>query len=71
MDSETRTIATFKSSALNTTEQKDYFINDGCFGDDVATRLISELRKQGMETNEKPGREGRGRRGARNCVHVE
>ncbi len=57
MKSETRTVVTFESSAFNMTEPKEYFINPCCFGDDVANWLISELRKRGMKTDEKPGQE--------------
>lgn len=39
------------------TEPKNYFINPCCFGEDVAEWLINELRKLGMKTDEKPGRE--------------
>jgi hypothetical protein len=57
MDSEIRTVVTFESTAFNLAEPKDYFINPCCFGDDVAKWLIGELRKQGLETDEKPGQE--------------
>jgi hypothetical protein len=57
MKSEIRTVVTFESAAFNMAEPKEYFINPCCFGDDVAKRLISELRKQGVETDEKPGQE--------------
>ena len=57
MESKIRTVVTFASAAFNTTEPKNYFINDCCFGDDVAVWLIQELRKDGMETDEKPGQE--------------
>jgi hypothetical protein len=57
MDSEIKTVVTFDSTAFNMTEPRDYFINSGCFGDDVAIWLIGELRKQGLTTDEKPGQE--------------
>jgi len=57
MEPETRTVVTFESAAFNMAEPKDYFINPCCFGDDVAKWLISELRKQGVEADEKPGQE--------------
>jgi hypothetical protein len=47
----------FRSTAFNTTEPKDYFINDCCFGDDVAKWLITELRKRGVAAEEQPGQE--------------
>jgi hypothetical protein len=56
MDSEIRTVVTFESKAFNMAEPKDYFINPCCFGDDLAKWLISELRKQGVDTD-KPGQE--------------
>ena len=57
MESGIRTVVTFESTAFNMTKPKDYFINPCCFGDDVAEWLIRELRKQGMETDDKPGQE--------------
>ena len=57
MDSGIRTVVTFESTAFNMAEPKDYFINPCCFGDDVAKWLIGELRKQGLEADEKPGQE--------------
>lgn len=57
MDSEIKTAVTFESTAFNMSEPKEYFINPCCFGDDVATWLIGELRKQGLNTDEKPGQE--------------
>jgi hypothetical protein len=55
MDSETRTVVIFNSTAFNMAEPKDYFINPCCFKDDVAKYLIGELRNQSVETDEKPG----------------
>jgi hypothetical protein len=52
-----RTLVTFKSSAFNTSEPKDYFINDGCFGDDIAKWLIRELQKLGFQPIDEPGQE--------------
>jgi hypothetical protein len=52
-----RTLVTFKSSAFNTTDSKDYFINPLCFGDDVAKWLISELQAKGIETDKEPRQE--------------
>jgi hypothetical protein len=57
MNSEIRTVVTFESTAFNMAEPKEYFINPCCFGDDVAKWVISELRKQGLKTAEKPGQE--------------
>jgi len=52
-----RTIATFQSSAFNTSESKIYFINPGCFGDDLARWLIACLRETGVPTDDEPGQE--------------
>ena len=57
MNSETRTVVTFESTAFNMDEPKEYFINLCCFGDDVAKWIIGELRKQGVKADEKPGQE--------------
>jgi hypothetical protein len=57
MSEETRTIVTFKSTAFNMTEPRDYFINPCCYGDDVAKWLMIELRQRGIQTDEKPGQE--------------
>jgi hypothetical protein len=52
-----RTIVTFQSNAFNTTQRREYFINDCCYGDDVARWLINELRSRGIQTEEDPGQE--------------
>jgi hypothetical protein len=52
-----RAVVTFKSSAFNTTERKPYFLNDCCFGDDVARWLIARLRGAGVETDREPNQE--------------
>lgn len=52
-----RTVATFHSSAFNSSEPKPHFINPGCFGDDVALWLIAQLRSAGAVTDEQPGQE--------------
>jgi hypothetical protein len=57
MDSNFRTVVTFTSAVFNTTEQKPYFINPCCFGDDVAVWLIEQFRERGMVTDEEPGQE--------------
>jgi hypothetical protein len=50
-------VVTFKSSAFNSSEPKEYFINPSCFGDDVAKWLAAELRSKGHEAEEGPGQE--------------
>jgi hypothetical protein len=57
MSPELRTIVTFQSAFFNTNQPRDYFINPGCFGDDVANWLIGELRRLGVKTEDKPGQE--------------
>jgi hypothetical protein len=52
-----RRIVTFRSAAFNTRETKPYFINPGCFGDDVARWLIAELCKRSVDADKEPGQE--------------
>jgi hypothetical protein len=52
-----RTIVTFRSTTFNTSERRPYFINDGCFGDDVARWLITELQSHGVATDSEPDQE--------------
>ena len=47
----------FESESFNTTEAKDYFINDCCFGDDLGRWLLHELSQRGVETYPEPGQE--------------
>lgn len=49
--------AVFKSSAFNTTEPKDYFINECCFGDDLGRWFVGKLRAKGLSTEDEPGQE--------------
>ena len=57
MRDQPRTVFTFTSAAFNTTEPKDYCINPGCFGEDLANWLIQELRARGIQTDDEPGQE--------------
>jgi hypothetical protein len=57
MRAEIRTIVSFKSTAFNITEPRNYFINPCCFGDDVAKWLIHELRSRGVNADAEPGQE--------------
>jgi hypothetical protein len=57
MYSPIRTVVTFNSQAFNTAEQKSYFINPGCFGDDLAKWLIQELGNRSFKTDDEPGQE--------------
>lgn len=43
---------TFRSDAFNTTEPRKYFINECCFGDDVAKWLAEELKARGVAADE-------------------
>lgn len=52
-----RTVATFRSRAFNTSEEKDDFINPGNFGDDLAKWLMGRLREASIETDDEPGQE--------------
>ena len=54
---EQKTVLAFQSTAFNTTTTREYFINPGCFGDDVVRWLISELRANGHDVDEQPGQE--------------
>lgn len=54
---EIRTLVTFESPAFNSTERRDYFINDCCYGDDVARVLMEHLRARGISTDAEPGQE--------------
>ena len=47
----------FQSPAFNTTEPKDYFINECCFGDDLARWFIERLKVRGIHTESEPGQE--------------
>ncbi|MGB9103915.1 MAG: hypothetical protein WCC59_04075 [Terriglobales bacterium] len=57
MDTTVKTVVTFKSSAFNMSEPKEYFINPGSFGDDVARWLTEQLRCKGYQAAEVPGQE--------------
>ena len=52
-----RTVATFDSREFNLTEHREYFINEGCFGDDLGRWLIGKLRAAGADTASEPGQE--------------
>src|SRR5437588_675097 len=57
MSATDKTMVTFKSSAFNMSEPRDYFINPCCFGDDVAIWLTKQLRTKGYQASEAPGQE--------------
>src|SRR5208283_4797714 len=56
-DKSLQDVATFKSDLFNLTESKDYFVNPGCFGDDLARWLIERLRGKGVEVDPEPDQE--------------
>jgi hypothetical protein len=55
-----RTLVTFQSSAFNTSQERDDFINPGNFGDDLARFLMDGLRRHGFEVEEGVGQEDHG-----------
>ena len=50
----------FLSTHFNTSVPKDYFINPGCYGDDLAEWLIARLNASAIATSAKPGQEDYG-----------
>ena len=50
-------MVTFESDAFNTSEEKDYFINPGCFGDDVVEWFVSRLGESGVQSGGETGQE--------------
>jgi hypothetical protein len=52
-----RTLVTFESRAFNVTEPRDYFINDSCYGDDLAKWLIARLNGRAIHADDEPGQE--------------
>lgn len=52
-----RTLATFRSARFNTTEDREAFVNPGCFGDDVVQVLLDGLSADGFEVDPEPGAE--------------
>jgi hypothetical protein len=44
----------FKTSAFNTTVQRDYFVHPSCFGDDAARWIMVELGIRGFHADEAP-----------------
>src|SRR6187402_1628272 len=55
-----RTVVVFRSSAFNSTEPRSYFLNDFCFGDDVARWLMAHLKARGIPTDLEPDQEDSG-----------
>ena len=48
------TYFTFKSSLFNTSEDKESFVNPGCFGDDVCEFFIKRLKNSPLNCDEEP-----------------
>ena len=57
---ELRTLVTFRSTAFNTTQEREYFINPGNFGDDLGRWLMEELQSRSVEVDEELGQEDHG-----------
>lgn len=57
---EPRTCVTFRSSAFNTTESKDEYINPENYGDDLAKWVMRELQIRGVEVDAELGQEDYG-----------
>lgn len=55
-----RTVATFETSAFNSTERREYFLREGAYGDDLAEWLIDELGARGVTTDAEPRQEESG-----------
>jgi hypothetical protein len=52
-----RTVATFESDSFNLKQARPYFINQDCFGDDLATWLIDKIRRAGAIADAEPKQE--------------
>lgn len=57
MSAAKRTLVTFQSDKFNTTKSQEYFINPGCFGDDLCKWLIEQLTAEGIQCDPEPGQE--------------
>jgi hypothetical protein len=52
-----KTEVRFRSDRFNTAESREYFLNPGCFGDDLCRWLRDALRARGVATDDEPGQE--------------
>lgn len=50
-----KTHVTFQTELFNKTEERDYFVNPDCFGDDVCKYMISKLTEKGIKCGEPCG----------------
>ena len=48
---------TFQSDLFNNSEERDYFINPDCFGDDVCKFVIEKLSSAGIDCDKAPRQE--------------
>jgi len=55
--SQLQTVVTFNTTAFNRTDRKPYFINDCCYGDDLARWMIAELKNQKIRASDEPAQE--------------
>ena len=52
-----RTLATFQSTAFNTTQPKPYFINPDCYADDACRWMMARLAAASIATDPEPRQE--------------
>lgn len=52
MSKDTNIAFSFFSNHFNQSKSKDYFINPNCFGDDLASWFMEELKKKGVEVED-------------------
>ena len=57
MSEATRTLVTLETNKFNTTDPKEYFINPGCFGDDLCMWMIGQFQIVGIECDAEPQQE--------------
>jgi len=57
---DTQKYVTFSCSGFNTSEPRDYFINPNNFGDELAKRLMQELRVRNTAVDSELGQEDHG-----------
>ena len=57
MNQRPRTSVLFSTAAFNTSERRPYFLNDGCYGDDLLRVVAALLRARGASVAEAPGQE--------------
>jgi hypothetical protein len=54
MNAASRVMVTFQSDLFNRTEQRDYFVNPDCFGDDFCKFMVAELIKMDISCEGEP-----------------